>query len=42
MIDIGLGVNCMMGNMYIMEYYACLAWIMNCRWWVWYESWHMN
>jgi len=32
MIDIGLCVNCMMRNMYIMEYYACLAWITNCVW----------
>jgi len=32
MIDIGLGGNCMMRNMYIMEYYACLAWITNCVW----------
>jgi len=32
MIDIGLGMNCMMRNMYIMESYVCLAWIMNCVW----------
>jgi len=36
MIDFGLGVNCMMRNMYIMEYYACLAWITNCVWRVGY------
>jgi len=36
MISVGLEMDVMMRNMYIMKYYVCLAWFMNCRWRVWY------
>ena len=35
-----VGYECMMSDMYIMEYVVYVVWFLNYKWWAWHESWH--